>query len=211
MQKTRQKILEYLKRHQQATVDELSRMLDDLTAVTVRHHLDVLRREELVAPPEIIHRDGPGRPKYAYRLTEKAEGLFPRNIDVLTNHMLDELKRSLGPQQINVIFEGVAEQMAAGAPPIRQDEPFEARLDRLTDYLTQQGYEAHWEIHPEGFVLHTSNCPYSGVSESHTEVCSLDMHYISQLLGTVPRRLDHLLEGAHSCSYLILVPHSEVA
>jgi predicted ArsR family transcriptional regulator len=211
MQKTRQKILEYLKRHQQATVDELSRMLDDLTAVTVRHHLDVLRREDLVAPPEIVHRDGPGRPKYAYRLTDKAEGLFPRNIDVLTNHMLDELKRSLEPQQINVIFEGVAEQMAAGAPPIRQDEPFEARLDRLTAYLTQQGYEAHWETHPEGFVLYTSNCPYSGVSEAHNEVCSLDMHYISQLLGVVPRRLDHLLEGAHSCSYLIHVPQSEVA
>ena len=113
MQKTRQKILEYLKRHQQATVDELSRVLDDLTAVTVRHHLDVLRREELVAPPEIVHRDGPGRPKYAYRLTDKAEALFPRNLDTLTSHMLDEMKRSLAPQQINVIFEGVAEQMAA--------------------------------------------------------------------------------------------------
>jgi predicted ArsR family transcriptional regulator len=211
MQKTRQKILDYLKRHGQATVDELSRELDDLTAVTVRHHLDVLRREKLVAPPEVIHRDGPGRPKYAYQLTDKAETLFPRNLDTLTKHMLDEMKRSLAPQRINVIFKGVAEQMAASAPPIRQDEPFEARLDRLTTYLTEQGYEARWEPHPEGFVLHTSNCPYSGVSETHNELCLLDMHYISHLLGVVPRRLDHLLEGAQSCSYLITVPESEVA
>ena len=47
MQKTRQKILEHLREHGESTVNELSKALDNLTAVTVRHHLDVLKERSL--------------------------------------------------------------------------------------------------------------------------------------------------------------------
>ncbi len=203
MQKTRQRIIEYLKRHGQATVDELSEALDHLTAVTVRHHLNVLRREGLVAPPEIQHRRTPGRPKYVYRLTEKAEALFPHNVSTLTGHLLSEVKNLLDAQQIDVLFEAIAERMAESIPPGPEGEPMDARLERLVAYLNEQGYEAHWEPHPEGFVLYTSNCPYRGVSEEHEELCTMDMHYISRALGKIPRRLEHLMEGSFSCAYLI--------
>ena len=45
MQKTRRLILDYLKEHGQATVDELAEILG-LNSVTVRHHLDILRRQQ---------------------------------------------------------------------------------------------------------------------------------------------------------------------
>src|SRR5690349_12010748 len=104
MQKTRQKILEYLKQNGEATVEDLSAALDDLTAVTVRHHLDVLRSQGMIASPEVMHRTSPGRPRYVYTLTEKAQAMFPKNVGTLTSHMLDELKNSLDENQINVIF-----------------------------------------------------------------------------------------------------------
>ena len=55
MQLTRKRILDILKEQGHATVDELSDKLK-LTAVTVRHHLDVLRTEKLVEPPIVRHR-----------------------------------------------------------------------------------------------------------------------------------------------------------
>lgn len=208
MQKTRQKILEFIKAHGEATVEDLSHALDDLTAVTVRHHLDVLRSQGMISVPEVQHRTSPGRPRYAYTLTDKAEAFFPKNINNLTTHMLSELKHSLDESQINVIFEGVATRMASELGSGPDDEPFEDRLDRVVEHLSSQGYDARWEHHTEGFVLYTSNCPYSGVVDNHTDLCGLDMRYISQLLGMVPRRLTHIIEGEETCSYL--VPDSQV-
>ena len=203
MQKTRQQIIDYLMKNGEATVDELSEALDNLTAVTVRHHLDVLRSEELVSDPEPQHRSSPGRPRYVYRLTEKADSLFPGNLNALTTHIIGELQSTLEDDQINVIFDGVAGRMASEFDGV-SDEPLSARLDRVVIHLTGHGYEAYWEGHPEGYVLHTSHCPYGEVAEAHDSLCKLDIRYISRLLGHVPRRMSHIAEGDHACSYLII-------
>lgn len=207
MQKTRQRILEYLKQHGEATVDELSILLDNLTPVTVRHHLDVLRGEDLIEAPEIRHRSSPGRPKYVYRLTEKAERLFPNNLRNMLIYLLDEMKHTLTTQQTEEILEGVAKRMTAAATSLSPDgETMEARLDRLVAYLTEYGYMASWEKRPEGFVLLTNNCPYAGVSEKHPEMCSIDLRYISMMLGMTPKNLTHQAAGDIQCSFLVTFP-----
>ncbi len=203
MQKTRQKILDYLRQQGEATVEELSRALDDLTPVTVRHHLDVLRSEDLVAAPEVRHRATPGRPRYVYTLTERARESFPKNLGTLTGHMISHLKETMPPAQINVFFEGLAARMATDMEPGPVNEPLERRLERAVAHLSEHGYEARWEPHPRGYVLHTRNCPYTGIASDHQDLCLLDIRYISHLLGAVPRRLDFIPEGADSCSYLI--------
>lgn len=212
IQKTRQKILQYLKEHGEATVEELGAALNDLTPVTVRHHLDVLRSQGLVDAPIVLHRNSPGRPKFVYRLSARADQMFPKNVGTLAAHMIAELRDTLDERQINVIFEGVAERMAAEIESGLPDESFEARLERVIDHLSDHGYEAHWEDHPEGVVLHTVNCPYSMVAEEHHDyLCILDIRYISHLLGVVPRRLEFRPDGGHHCSYLVPRPVAERA
>jgi len=206
MQKTRQKILEYLKEHDEATVDELSIALDNLTAVTVRHHLDVLRDEGFVDEPEILHRNSPGRPKYVYKLTSRANAFFPNNFETITRHMLGEIKSSLDDEQINVIFDGIANRMAADFPEPEHVNGFEDRLKDVVVHLSKHGYDAYYEQQGENFILHASNCPYSGVAEEHEELCVLDMRYISNLLGTVPRQIHSRRAGDDSCAYLIKTP-----
>lgn len=203
MQKTRQRIIEFLKQHDKATVDELSAALDNLTAVTVRHHLDVLRSDGLVAPPEIQHRNSPGRPKYVYSLTDKADGLFPNNLGTLTVTLLDELSETMSEAELERVLEGVAGRMAAAFEPGPPDEPLEDRLDRVVEHLTEHGYEATWEHTPQGYVLHTGNCPYSSVVEAHAGLCLLDLSYVSGLLGQPPERLTHMIDGGATCSYLV--------
>ena len=203
MQKTRQQILEYLQQHGEATVDELSRALDGLTAVTIRHHLDVLRSQGLIAKPQVRHRSTPGRPKYVYTLTDQASAIFPKNFQALTDHLLHELKSRMDEQEVNVLFQDVATRIASEASPLPDGASMEERLNHTVAYLGKQGYVARWEPHREGYVLHTSNCPYKGVSDNHGQLCVMDAHLIRQLLGVVPRRLTHIAEGDGSCSYLI--------
>jgi DeoR family suf operon transcriptional repressor len=201
-QQTRKDILDYLKEHGQATVDELAEFLG-LTTVTVRHHLDILRSEELVAEPIIRHRSSRGRPQYGYTLTDKASQYFPKNYDELASKILMEVKATSTPQAVNVFFEGVANRFAAEAPEPISGEPFADRLDRAVAFLNSRGYLARWEATPEGYLLHTSNCPYEALSPEHPELCGMDTRLISSLLGTIPQCLTRVVEGAASCTYFI--------
>ena len=205
MQETRRVILDILREHGQATVDDIVRELQarrgEITAVTVRHHLNILQREDLITSPELRRRAAPGRPQHMYMLTDKAKTHFPNNYQHLAAGLLEELKKHLPPNGVNVILEGVAERMAyeAAIPDI----PLNERLMLAVDYLTEHGYDAHWETATDGFLLHTANCPYHHVVQEHPALCDMDMRLVSSLLGVVPRRITHRQEGDKTCSYFI--------
>ena len=205
MQETRRTILEILRRRRQATVDdivaELQRRRGHITAVTVRHHLKLLQEEELITTPELRRRTTPGRPQYVYALTSKALDHFPNNYQHLTQSLLEQMQKCLPPAGVNVILEGVADQMATEAAIPQCD--LAEQLDMAVDYLTDRGYEAHWEPSSEGYVLFTSNCPYHHISEDNPMLCEMDMRLVASLLSVVPRRITHVIDGDDTCSYLI--------
>lgn len=202
MQETRQLILEHLKEQGPATVDQLAQVVG-LTAVTVRHHLDILHAEGLVTDPLIRHRTSPGRPQYVYALTEKATLHFPKNYDHLAEKIVEEIKVAATPQTVNLIFEGVADRLAAGAPAPMAGEPMTERLERAVTFLNQHGYVARWEATTEGYLLHTSNCPYEALAPHHPELCKMDIKLVQNLLGAIPQPVGRLVDGAASCAYLI--------
>ena len=201
MHRTRTLILDYLKEHGEATVDDLAAVLG-LTSVTVRHHLDILRTEELVAAPVIRHRSTPGRPQYSYTLTHKAAEHFPKNYCDLAAKLLDEVRAQTSPRLVNVIFEGVAQRLAAEAPELVPGEPLPDRLERAVEYLNTQGYVARWEQTEQGYWLHTCNCPYQAIAGPNPELCGMDLALVGNLLGATPQRLSRVVEGASTCGYL---------
>lgn len=207
MQATRELILQYLKENGEATVDELANLLD-LTSVTVRHHLDVLRGADLVADPVIRHRSSPGRPQYLYTLTKKASAYFPKNYCDLAANVIAEFKATTTPEAVHVFFLTVANRMTALAPPLVPGEAMTDRLDRAVAFLNGQGYVASWQRTTEGYLLHTNNCPYEALAGQNPELCSMDLGLASNLLGMVPQRVSRLVEGATSCAYF--VPYARV-
>lgn len=206
MQQTRRSILDILRRRGQATVDDIVEDLrqqrsDAITSVTVRHHLNILQDEGLVATQEMRRRSTPGRPQHVYALTDKAQTYFPNNYQRLAQGLLHELEKHVPPEGVNVILEGVAQQMAVDASI--SDAPLPERLTMAVEYLSNHGYEAVWEHTEAGYMLHTSNCPYHRVANGSEALCEMDMRLIASLLGVVPRRLARLSAGGESCSYHI--------
>jgi predicted ArsR family transcriptional regulator len=204
-QETRQTILDYLKEHGQSTVDELARVLDR-NSVTVRHHLDILRSEELIGDPVVRHRNKPGRPQYVYSLSGKASTHFPKNYRELAAKLLDEVKSNAPPGSVNVIFEGVANRLSASAPKCSGNESISERLDRAVVFLNDHGYVASWGQSADGYLLHTCNCPYEGLAQQNPELCAMDLTLASNLLGGAVERVSRVLDGASSCSYRIPAP-----
>jgi predicted ArsR family transcriptional regulator len=209
MQETRQQILEILEKHAEVTVNSLvaelrKRRGDFITPVTVRHHLSELLNQNLIIQVEPQHRNSRGRPQHVYVLTELARDFLPHNYQLLAINLLTELSDQLPASKVNVILEGVADRMCGGLG-IALDTPLPARLDEVVAYLNQQGYNARWEDHPEGFVLYTANCPYHHVVKTSRALCEMDMRLVTSLLGIVPRLMTRISQGDTSCSYMI--PH----
>ncbi len=202
MQKTREQIVHILKRRGRATVEELSRELG-LTSVTIRHHLDVLLREGIVAAPEPFRRRGPGRPQYIYRLSPEASGLFPKNYDLLALELLKELSEALPPEEVDRILHRIAQRLADQAG-IAEDADLPTRLEATVRFLNEQGYMASAETDSDGrLLLHVANCPYEQVAQHRFEPCAIDRKLLSLLLHTDPRRLDTVSVRGERCTYLV--------
>lgn len=213
MQETRRHILEVLRERGESTVDDLvfelrKRRGDMITAVTVRHHLTELLKENLITHPQFRHRGSPGRPQHIYALTTQARNQFPNNYHSLASNLLAQITEQLPQNQVNVILEGVADRMASQAniPPL----PLEERLERVIAYLNEHGYSAGWEEHVDGYILRTVNCPYHHLAQSDQHLCEMDMRLVASMLGIVPRLLSRMSQGDLSCSYLIPAPSNEI-
>jgi predicted ArsR family transcriptional regulator len=205
MQQTRRHILEILKERKEATIDEivtsLSERIGKITAVTVRHHLEILRGDGLVAAPAVRRRSAPGRPQYVYTLTERASDYFPNNYQGLASGLLEQMKTQLPPAQMNQILDGVAVQMVDSA--MVPDGPMEVRLDHAVAFLNNNGYTASWTLGEGGHVLSITNCPYEQVSGCNPELCKMDERLVRGLLGARSQRLTWRMEHDDACSYLI--------
>jgi predicted ArsR family transcriptional regulator len=208
MQPTRRRILELLREGRACTADDMAAALR-ITSVTVRHHLEVLKADDLVEMVEVRHRETPGRPQHTYRLTAGAFDQFPKNYQALSMLMLDEIKDALPAEDMERLTRGMATRMAAQAHMPPPEAPADERMNAAVRYLNQCGYSAEWEREPgpdagdRTFVLRTRNCPYHGASHRHQDLCDMDRNLVADLLGVMPAVRDRITLGTTACSYVI--------
>ena len=204
----RQKILEYLKRHGQATVTELAEHLD-MAPVSVRHHLDLLIGDDLVEASRVKRKSGAGRPKRLYALTPQADALFPNNYQKLAAVSLNVLRRILSPDAMKSVMQELAEETLRAAPADLETLPLPDRLQAAVDFLNQEGYMAFCECAGEEYILHTCHCPYKELVADNPEICALDDTLIQRLTGMKAARVTQILHGETRCTYRLL-PEEEV-
>lgn len=210
MHAVRKNILEILKETGGATVAELAERLD-MAPVSVRHHLDILQGDAMIRVGRVERNGAVGRPQQFYVLTAEAATLFPDNFAALAAGLVRQMKGILTPDQLQCAFHALAHEIAAESDVNEWGElPLEARLERVADFLNQRGYLARWEADESaaggqggGFLLHKYNCPYSGVSGEHRELCAMDQMLIDELIGRHCCRVNSMAENSNCCTYAV--------
>jgi len=200
MHPTRQRIIEFLKEKEEATVEELATEVD-MTPMAVRYHLNVLQADNLITAPTVRHQTGPGRPQQVYHLTEAADELFPEDYYSLTNYLLDALNTQLGKKEVAEIFSDIARRLAAEAPAPQKGQTFEDRLDDVVVFLTKKGFVVDWELDGDEYKINAHSCPYRQVVKDHRMICSLDQYVISTMLEAAPVRVTCFAHGDEHCTY----------
>ena len=202
MQPVRRRITEILKENGSATVAQLADLLG-MAQVSVRHHLDILVGEDLVELAGVQRHTGAGRPSQMYVLTANAAKLFPQRHEALANGILAELKASLPGPAVRDILERVAQRTLREAPEPAPQQTLEERLDEVTEFLAERGYDARWEMQDGRYEIHACNCPFAGVSNQHLELCTMDQAMMSELLPGAVREHTSIARGATRCTYVL--------
>jgi DeoR family suf operon transcriptional repressor len=198
---TKERIFQTLRSQGQMTVSELANAVQ-ITPIAIRHHLASLHAEGMVEVREERH--GVGRPRQVYKLTPSAMDRNTSRYYQFTDLLLGQLKEHLSPEMVNQLLLEVAFSMAGLWKAELDSLPLPRRLDRLVELLTHEGFVARVEsAGPGRFCLTELACPYSRISLSHPEVCTLDASMISRALGTEVERTSCIRTGSNSCSYSI--------
>jgi predicted ArsR family transcriptional regulator len=201
MMSTRDVILRMLKTRGSATVMDVAAELG-VTPVSVRHHLSALQAEGLITAQET--RRGVGRPHLVYALTEAGSEKFPAKYVRLSDRLLDDLKATLAPEQIEAMFARMAGSIVANNAHRLEGRTLDEKMAILVELLGEEGFLAAWQVVGGRYQLTEYNCPYIHIGRKHPEVCRLDQVLISQVLELPVQKHSCQLNGDQRCTYTIL-------
>ena len=200
MSSTHDEILRTIKTQGRASVAEMAQRLA-ISPISVRHHLSTLQAEGLVKSSEV--RQGVGRPRLVYALTEAGQERFPARYVRLSERLLDEVKSTLPPQALEDMFTRMAEGMVAEYAARLEGKNTDEKMALLMELLGTEGFLAQWNRTGETISLTEYSCPYLRIGQRHPEVCAIDQTVIQQVLNANVEKTTCVLDGADRCVFVI--------
>lgn len=206
MRSTKSEILALLKRSDGATVDELASRLG-LAPMTVRQHLTVLERDELVDAQEV--RRPTGRPHYLYRLTEDGHRKLAGGFDRLLL-LLVEQASEIGPEDLAGtpderrarLFRRAAESLAARHRTEVAALAGAAQMERVAAILRSHGGFPEIEDLGGAYELRDFSCVFrSSVGEEIA--CAWHEAFLTAILETTVRASREPAHCAACCRYIV--------
>jgi DeoR family suf operon transcriptional repressor len=200
MTSTRDRIIQTLLHHPRSTINELAEAVG-INPISVRHHLNNLERDALVAADEERH--GVGRPRLVYFLTENGLEKFPTRYLRLTTRILTKMKDKFSQPMISEMFREVAASIADEHAAELKGLNMEERLNVMKELLAEEGFVIEWEKRGAEYHIHEITCPYLQVGQNHPEVCNVDQTLISKMLAVPANKIQCILSGAAHCTYVV--------
>ena len=207
MEGSRLRILKLLQQHNHVTVERLSQQMG-LASATVRRHLDILQRDQLVSFEQVKKKTG--RPEYAFYLTETGQETLPKDYDRFLTHLLQELS-TLSRQEIgglsgegvlDLVFQRMA-QHTVGQVEHKPKGSLEDCLATAVAFLEEEKFAPEVE-RIDGLVrIHIHNCPVRAVALRSSAVCTYHLLILSSLLGADVQQEQRIPDGGDACCYTV--------
>ncbi len=182
----------------------VSRLCDVLgiTAMAVRRHLASLQSEGLVESR--IVKQSRGRPSYLFKLSEKAESLFPSGFQNLAMDLLDAVHEQSGHKGVMEVLAARNRKHIERLRTRVENKDLRARVKEVADIFSEDGYMTDWEELPDGnFFIFQRHCALHDVANRYRQVCVLEPRLMEGLLGVKITREKYMLKNDPVCGYLV--------
>ena len=198
---THQAVLFHLKRRGELTVADLCEVLG-ITSMAVRRHLISLQKEALVECR--LEKQSRGRPTYKYRLTAKAESLFPSALNNLAFELLEAVFEARGHAGVMELLKLRQEALVRKYSPGMQQLGLEERVIGVCKIFSDNGYMTEWSQLADGeFLIYQKHCAVHELASQYRQICGLETQLIEQLLGVKVSRQQYILNNDPVCGYLV--------
>lgn len=193
-------ILEYLLRSGEASIKELEQAIG-VTATAVRQQLASLTAEGLVTMSR--ERQGVGRPRNVYKLTNRSHNLFACYCDELALSLIRELLETEGTDKLRYLLARVGDKLAVQYSRQITGEALGDRVHELSILLDRRGIRVDFELGDDVIILQEYNCPYHELASVHRDVCEMERSAFSQALGAEVTLGNCIQDGHHSCQFVV--------
>jgi len=199
---TQDSIVLFIKKNKEVTVVELCKYLK-ITSMAVRRHLNVLQGEGLI-DAELVRSHGRGRPFYKYRLTNKAENLFPSGFQNLAMDLLDAVYEQSGHQGVLDLLTIRNKKRLTTLLPRIESKTLVERVKEVSKIFSEDGYMTEWEQLADGnYFIFQRHCAVHDVAQKYRQVCALEPQLMESLLGVKVTREKYMLKNDPVCGYLV--------
>jgi len=198
------RVLYALKSTGPQSADALARRIK-VTVVAARQQLGRLLDKGLVSFED--RREGVGRPKRVWSLSEAGNARFPDSHATLTVDLIQAIGAALGPDALDrVIAEREKATRRIYAERVRPGRSLAERAKLLAEQRAEEGYMAEVKRQPDGSLLLVENhCPICVAAKACQGFCRSELNLFRDVLGSEAKveREEHILAGARRCAYRI--------
>ncbi len=175
-----QAILDHMRTRESMGVIDLTGKLG-VTDTAVRQRLTRLMNKGFVERFSV--REGRGRPKYAYRLTESGDRESGANLDDLAVALWQEITGIADVGLRQRLIQGVIERLVARyCVEIRGNDPVQ-RMRSVAELFNRRGIPVAIDEQGPTPRLKVLGCPYPGLRGDDRYVCSMEQILFQRLIG----------------------------
>lgn len=200
---TKRHLLELMNRRGEITLEAASEALDRAPP-TLREHLNQMDQDGLVARRTQKH--GRGRPRMYYRLTPRAERLFPRHDGAVFAEFLQYLDDHGETELIEGFFadfwEARRDAVEQRLPTSLEAADTQQVVDAVRTVLQDDGFMPQVQVEKDRTTIQECNCPFADVVEVTTRPCASEGCFYESLFEEV-ERTQHIPDGDAVCAYTI--------
>ena len=175
-----------------------------ITPMGAHKQLQSLQQQGLVSAHD--ETDGPGRPKRMWTLTAAGHARFPDRHGELAVQLIRQAAAVLGPDAVDRLIAAREEEQQAGYDAgLAGLATVGARVRRLAELRSGEGYMARAEKQGRAWLLVEDHCPICAAAATCQGLCRSELQIFARCLGDGVRveRVEHLLAGGRRCAYRV--------
>jgi predicted ArsR family transcriptional regulator len=173
----------------------------EVTPTAVRQRLTRLMSREIIQREAL--RNGRGRPKHRYWLTDKGMRMTGSNFTDLSMVLWKEVRTLEDPELRRDMLRRIAQALASGyASQIQGDTPAE-RLHSVAEILAQRRIPSTVDDNTTCPSLTAHACPYQALAEQDHSVCTMERMMIAEMVGHDVKLTQCRQEGDEQCRFQV--------
>lgn len=201
LSESRLEIVNLAKARGEISIDDVVEELG-LAKTTIRQHLN--RLDQLGLVEKSSKREGRGRPKLIYSLTDTGERLFPSGDAEIARELVKYLQKTGNDELIRKFFEEFWKRRRSEFQ-LRCDatgaDTLEEKLQVLYELLDEQGFMPEIDFNGDTASIRECNCPFSETVKASRIPCELEAQFMQWIVDADAERVAFIPDGASACTY----------